>query len=237
VPILELARWNPDPAQLDHALRTWRGRYDQVYFAYTYRAEKGLCGVFLQRVRDFTFGTLEWERSYRGMPQQAEPRAFRFTIARMVLPEEVDVPALPELDVGGSDDLQVSGFFVKEGGGEHTYRWSGPCATLLLPALAQARAVVIVASIGGRPQSPPTTVSVEIGGENVGSFVPTREWQAFRFPIPPRLSGNRLLRITAPTFRPKNVDPSSTDERDLGVMIDRAWVETPPEHARAEGPR
>jgi hypothetical protein len=225
VPILELARWNPDPARLDHALRTWRAQYDNVYLAYTYRAEKGLCGVFLQRVRDFDFRTVEWERNYVRMPTTTEPRGLRFTIARMVLPEEVDVPALPELDVGGSDDLQVSGFFVKEGGQDHTYRWTGPCATLLLPALAKAQAVVIVASIGSRPESPPAAVSLQIGGETLGSFVATPDWRVYRFSIPTRLSGHHLLRLNAPTWRPKNVDPTSNDERDLGIMVDRVWTE------------
>lgn len=227
VPILELARWNPDPALLDHALRAWGREYDHVYFAYTYRAEKGLCGVFLQRVRDFVFNTTEWERSYSGMPARAEPRVFRFTIARVVLPEEVDVPALPALDIGGSDDLQVSGFFLKERGGGHSFRWSGPCASILMPALADARAVTIVASIGARPEDPPTSVSVHLGGETLGSFVATPDWRAYRFPIPTRLSGNRLLRLGAPTWRPKNVDPRSDDQRDLGVMVDRVWVEGP----------
>jgi hypothetical protein len=223
-PILELARWNPDPALLDHAVRTWRRSGREVYFVYTYRGERGLCGLFLQHLRDVAFGTKEWERNYAGPPKQAAPRVFRFKVARVVLPEEVRVPPLSELDVGGSDEFQISGFFDREGGASRTYRWTGPCATLLLPTLAEARAVVFVASVGHRPT--PARVDVSLGEMSVGSFVAGSDWTEQRLVLPAQRSATNLLRLSVSTWRPENVSPGSEDGRDLGVMIDRVWLES-----------
>ena len=222
-PILELARWDPDPTLLEHAVRTWRQSGREVYFVYTYRAERGLCGLFLQHLRDVVFGTKEWERSYVGPPTHAEPRAFRFKVARVVLPEEVRIPPLPELDVGGSDEFQISGFSGREGAGERTYRWTGPCATLLLPTLPKARAVVFVASVGQRPT--PVRVEVSLDGMRVGSFVAGSDWTTQRLTLPSPRPATNLLRLSVSTWRPENVSPGSEDGRDLGVMIDRVWVE------------
>src|SRR6185503_4247929 len=54
---LELARFNPDPERLQHLVESWRGRYASVYFVHTYSTD--LCGLFLQRVDDMSFGTVE----------------------------------------------------------------------------------------------------------------------------------------------------------------------------------
>jgi len=222
-PILELARWDPDPARLEHAVRFWRQSGREVYFVYTYRAERGLCGLFLQHLRDVMWAGKEWERSYVGPPTRAEARAFRFKVARVLLPEEVRVPPLSELDVGGSDEFQISGFSGREGAGERTYRWTGPCATLLLPTLPEARAVVFVASAGQRPT--PARVEVSLGGMNVGSFVAGSDWTEARLLLPPKRPDTNLLRLSVSTWRPENVSPGSEDGRDLGVMIDRVRLE------------
>ncbi len=224
-PILELARWDPDPERLKHVLRVWRQRYRNVYFVYTYRAERGLCGVFLEHVQDFDWPTFEWKRDYSGPPRASEPRRLHFTVARMLLPGDLQVPPLPELDVGSSDDFQVSGCFAKEGAAGETYRWTGPCASLYLPALAKARAFTIVASVGRRPAEPPTRVDVSVGDRPVGSFVPGADWESFRFLIPEGGGQSGLVRLSVPTWRPANVEAGSSDVRDLGVMVDRVTVE------------
>lgn len=93
VNIVELARFNPDPARLQHLFRAWRGRYRNIYFVHTYRTD--LCGLFLQRVQDYAFNALEWERTYGRPPVRAEGRLLRFTVSRVVLPEELQVPHSP----------------------------------------------------------------------------------------------------------------------------------------------
>jgi len=129
VNVLELGRFRPDPDRLQHLISSWRGRYRNIYFVHTWR--EPVCGVFLQNVEGspYRFGTHEWERAYNRPPRGPEPRGLEFTISRVVQPEELQVPALPEVDIGGSDDFLVSGFFQKERDADgRTYRWTGPCA-------------------------------------------------------------------------------------------------------------
>jgi hypothetical protein len=218
VNVLELARFNPDPERLQHLLRAWRGRYKNIYFVHTYRTD--LCGLFLQRVEDHGFQTLEWERTYDRVPRRPETRAFYFTVSRVLLPDELQVPALDDLDVGGSDDFQVSGFFDKEGGGEHSFRWTSGCGSIYLPGAAAGGRVSVVASVGRRPDTP--EVKVSLSGIPLGSFVPGHDWGEHSLLLPDPLPlGPPVLRFDVKPFRPKNLDASLDDTRDLGVMIDR----------------
>jgi hypothetical protein len=229
VNVLELARFNPDPARMNHLIRAWRGRYQNTYFAYTYRTD--LCGVFLQRVEDHVFGTTEWERGYGRPPRGPEPRGFRFTVARAVLPEELQVPPLREVDVGGSDEFQVSGFYDKEGG----YRWTGRCASVYLPGARGGRAVEVTASLGERrPASlAPAVVRVSLSGQPLGEFTPGPRWTRAAFALPHPLPAEPpvlRLDVVSPvtgrpfTWRPAELLAGSDDPRDLGVMVDAVRV-------------
>jgi dolichyl-phosphate-mannose-protein mannosyltransferase len=217
---LELARFNPDPARLDHLARAWRGRYRNMYFVHTYSTD--LCGLFLQHVEDVSFGTYEWERAYGRKPRGPEPRALRFRISRVVPPEDLQVPPLRAIDVGGSDDLQVSGFYDKEGGGDHTFRWTGRCASVYLPGARAGDEVTFTTSTGRRPAGAGVPVTVTIGGAVVGRLLAGREWAEHSLRLPdPLPPGPPVLRLDVPTFRPVNVWPGTTDDaRDLGVMLD-----------------
>jgi 4-amino-4-deoxy-L-arabinose transferase-like glycosyltransferase len=225
VNVLELARFNPDPDQLRHLIQSWRGVYKNVYFVVTYRTN--LCGLFLQRVEEYPFATKEWERTYDRAPVKAEPRGLRFTISRVVPPEELQVPALPEVDIGGSDDFQVSGFFDKEGGGDQTYRWTGSCASVYLPGARPGATLAITASAGERPaEARPPVVTVSLSGADLGSFLAGPRSAAYSFRLPdPLPPGPPVLRLDVPAWRPVNFLRSSSDVRDLGVMVGRIQVE------------
>jgi len=235
VEALELARWTPDPARLQHLVEAWRGRYRGIYFVHTPSTD--LCGLFLQRVEDVSFGTYEWERAYGAKPRRPEPRALHFRISRVVPPQDLQVPPLREVDVGGSDDLQVSGFFDKEGGGEHTYRWTGRCASVYLPGARAGDVVTLTSSYGLRPAATPVPVKVSLGGALVGSFAATREWSERSLRLPdPLPPGPPVLRLDVPAFRPANVLPGATDARDLGIMVDRIALSSAPRGADATIP-
>ena len=223
---LELARFDPDPVRLRHLVAAWRGRYRNIYFVHTYSTD--LCGLFLERVEDKPFGTYEWERSYLWKPRGPDPRALHFRISRVMLPEDLQVPALRELDLGGSDDVQVSGFYDKEGGGEHTFRWTGRCASVYLPGARGGDEVTVTAATGRRPVTAPVPVSVSMGGAPVGQFEAGREWEEHRLRLPdPLPAGPAVLRLDVPTFRPANAWPGDPDTRDLGVMVDRIRLTIP----------
>ncbi len=224
--VLELARFNPDPSRLNELIRAWGGRYRNIYFVHTYSTD--LCGVFLERVQPYEFGTLEFERTYTRAPRRPEFRALRFTVSRVVLPEHLDVPALHELDVGGSDDFQVSGFFEKEGGGEHSYRWTGRCASVYLPGATPGAELTLTAGVGTRPASSPATVKATLSGTPLGGFTVGPGWSEYRLRLPqPLPPGPPVLRLDVPDWRPANVLPGSDDMRNLGVMIDRIRLQPP----------
>jgi hypothetical protein len=221
---LELARFNPDPERLDHLVQAWRGRYHNIYFVHTYSTD--LCGLFLQRVEELSFGTHEWQRGYGHPPRGREPRALHFRISRVVPPQELQVPPLPEVDIGGSDDFQVSGFFDKEGGGAHTFRWTGSCASVYLPGARAGDTVRITTSAERRPERSPALVKATFSGQAVGGFRVGDTWGDYTVrlpdPLPPRPP---ILRLDVPAWRPANVLPGSSDMRDLGVMVDRIVLE------------
>jgi hypothetical protein len=230
---LELARFNPDPERLDHLVRSWRGRYRNVYFVHTYSTD--LCGLFLQRMEEMSFGTHEWERALGRPPRGPQFHALRFRISRVVPPEQLQVPALPEVDIGGSDDFQVSGFFDKEGGGARTFRWTGACASVYLPGARPGAELQIVASGRHRPSDKPDLVRATLSGQPLGTFRVGDDWQEHVLRLPdPLPAGPPVLRLDVAAWRPANVVPTSQDVRDLGIMVDRLVVGAPP--ARPRGP-
>jgi dolichyl-phosphate-mannose-protein mannosyltransferase len=219
---LELARFNPDPDRLRHLVGAWRGRWRNIYFVHTYRTD--LCGLFLERVETKDFGTFEWY-GYDHRPSVPEFRSLHFTVSRVVPPEELRVPSLEEVDVGGTDDVQVSGFFDKEGGEGRTFRWTGACASVYLPAARPGAALSIVVSSERRPAATPASVSVSLSGQSLGRFIAGPTWTEQVFALPsPLPAGPPVLRLDVPPWRPINFDPASTDTRDLGVMVDRIRV-------------
>jgi hypothetical protein len=222
--IVELARFNPDPERLRHLIQAWRGRYRNVYFVHTYRTD--LCGLFLQHVEDYQFGTVEWERTYGRPPRMPEGRGLRFAVSRVVPPEELQVPPLLEVDVGGSDDFQVSGFFDKEGGGDLTYRWTGSCASVYIPGAKPGATVLVRASAGERPAAArPPLVDASLSGEPLGSFLADADWKEHALKLPsPLPAGPPVLRFDVPAWRPVNLLEGSSDVRDLGVMVERIRI-------------
>jgi len=225
VNILELARFNPDPERLRHLIASWRHRYRSIYFVHTYRTD--LCGVFLQRVEDHAFGTFEWERAYGRPPERPEFRSLRFTVSRVVPPEELQVPPLREVDIGGSDDFQVSGFYDKEGFGDETYRWTGGCASLYLPGARAGDVLVVRASAAQRPaDARPADVKASLSGVAIGAFTPGPDFGEARLRLPdPLPPGPPVLRLDVPAWRPINLLPGSTDSRDLGIVVDGVRLE------------
>ena len=217
--VLQFARFDPDPERLKHLLAAWRGRFKNVYFVHTPRTD--LCGIFLERVQDFSPGFFEWERTYDRAPREPRFQAFHFTLSRFVSPEELSVPAFTELDVGGSDDVVVSGFFDKEIlDNVRTYRWSGACGSLYLPGVEPGATLAITASAGQRPS--PVEVKVSLAGAPLGSFVAGPSFETFRLPLPqPLPPGSRVVRLDVAPWR-----PGERDSRELGVMVDGVAVES-----------
>ncbi len=211
--------------RLSHLVEAWRTRYRNIYFVHTYSTD--LCGLFLERVERPELRDLRVGARLRTPSRRARIRGRCISrISRVVPPQDLQVPALREVDVGGSDDVQVSGFFDKEGGGDHTYRWTGRCASVYLPGARGGDEVVLTTSTGDRPASLPAPVRVSLGGDVLGIFSATPRWSDHALRLPdPLPAGPPVLRLDVPPWRPVNVLPGATDTRDLGVMVDRVRLE------------
>ena len=214
---LEFARFDPDPKHLQHLLEAWRGRFRNVYFVSTWRTD--LCGIFTERVQAFSFGTLEWDRTYDRPPTAPRFQSLHFTLSRFVSPADLNVPPLPEVDVGGSDDVSVSGFFDKEVlDNTRTYRWTGTCGSVYFPGLRPGASLLLTLSAGTR--TTPAEVRVSLSGQPLGSVVAGPGFDTFRLPLPSPLPQDPpVVRLDVRGWRAPH------DTRDLGVMVDRLEVE------------
>lgn len=233
---LEFRRFNPDSAKLSHLITAWRKSYRNIYFVTSFRTD--VCGLFLERTQNFRFTSSEFEWTYDRVPRQAEPRVVEFFLSRVIEPETLRVTTEPLLDIGGSGDLQTSGFFEAEATGARSYRWTGGCVdergnatgSVYLPAAFGGAVVRIRATSHLRPTfAKPPHVQAFFGGIKVGEFTADGSWRDFEITLPdPLPEGSKILRLEVPAWRPTNTDTLATDARDLGIMVDQIEVTAPP---------
>ncbi|MBK5257858.1 MAG: hypothetical protein JJE39_17680, partial [Vicinamibacteria bacterium] len=229
---LEFRRFNPDPEKLSHLVSAWRSTYRNIYFVTSYRTD--VCGLFLERTQTFRFTSEEFEWTYDRVPRKPEPRSVEFFLSRVIEPETLKVTTEPLIDIGGSGDLQTSGFFESEATGERTYRWTGGCldergnatGSVYVPAARGGSRVRIRATAHLRPPAAkPAEVKVYFNDVFVAGFVADGTWRDFEITLPdPLPQGSKILRLDVPAWRPSNTDPLASDTRDLGIMVDSIEV-------------
>jgi hypothetical protein len=229
---LEFRRFNPDPAQLAHLIETWRKTYRNIYFVTSFRTD--VCGLFLERTGTFRFTSNEFEWTYDRVPSKPEPRLVEFFLSRVIEPEALKVTTEPVIDIGGAGDPQTSGFFEKEATGERTYRWTGGCldekgnatGSIYVPAAVPGAHLKIRATAHLRPAiAKAAHVKVFFDQVPIGDFTADGTWRDFEVVLPdPLPRGSKILRLDVPAWRPTNTDPTATDTRDLGIMVDQVEV-------------
>ncbi|HJZ45621.1 MAG TPA: hypothetical protein VKE41_00585, partial [Roseiflexaceae bacterium] len=130
------------------------------------------------------------------------------------------------VDVGGGLDLgYVRGFWPAEPGGS---RWSTSQAEIVLGA-PQAQSLRLELELsGGRPDgATPPHVGISVGGREIGQLLAEAGWHRYGFAIPPDLvpQARRLtVTLSSDTFRPRDFDRASPDNRALGVMVRRVEI-------------
>ena len=225
--VLEFYSLKPPRDRLEDLLVQWRDEYRDVYFVTNYKVS--LSGLFTRHVKDFWFATEKYEYAYTRPPSAAEAFHLRFTLSKAVDLDDLAerVPKLPDLDVGGSDDLQVAWFHEKELDEEGTsYRWSQRTSSIFLPAVGQGTKTLLVRLAGPREDEAPLhSVELAIEGHSLGSLTPGREFETYELEIPPELSTRAeatyaILTLGTETWRPSNSIPDATDVRELGVRVD-----------------
>ena len=229
---LEFRRFNPDPERLAHLIAAWRPMYRNIYFVTSFRTD--VCGLFLERTQTFRFASSEFEWTYDRVPNKPEPRGVEFVLSRVIEPQTLRITTEPLIDVGGSGDLQTSGFFDREATGDRTYRWTGGCldeqgnatGSIYVPSAAAGAHLRITATAHLRPaRAKPARVKAFFNQVLVGEFTADEVWRDFEVALPtPLPPGSKILRLDVPAWRPTNTDPLATDSRDLGIMVDRVEV-------------
>ncbi|MYN66408.1 MAG: hypothetical protein F4X11_15470 [Acidobacteria bacterium] len=136
-----------------------------------------------------------------------------------------------DVDVGTpAVDLlyDLRGFHASEperGPTRRTFRWTGPRASLRLPA---ASAVTLVAAGPRPPGVAPAEITVSVGERVLGRWTLAGTPQAVRMDLPETGGPGPIeLEIESTTFRPEAFG-SSPDRRDLGVRLYRVLVDPPP---------
>ncbi len=107
-----------------------------------------------------------------------------------------------------------------------SYRWleGNGVIALPLPAPLRAGSVLSLRMAGAPPGTTPLTV--ELGGARVSFMVAGGLWRSYEVVVPDSLAGqSRIeLRLHAPTFVPLQLNPQSTDARQLSLMVSRVSV-------------
>jgi hypothetical protein len=229
--VLEFYSLKPPKDRLEHLLADWRDQYRDVYFITNYKIS--LSGLFTRHVQDFWFATEKYEYAYTRPPKGPEPFHLRFTLSKAVDLDDLTerVPKLPDLDVGGSDDLQVAWFHEKELDEDGTsFRWSQRTSSVFLPAIGGGTSTLVLRVAGPKEeQAPLHSVDVALDGHPLGSLNPSRSFEAFELEIPKALQSRAeatyaILTLDTQIWRPSNSIPDATDVRELGVRVDRIEV-------------
>ena len=176
------------------------------------------------------FQVPEYESARNAYPRAARRKEFDFGVYRFVDPQPA--PEWFLLDVGTMDDLHVVRLHAKEQNGNVTFRWTRDVSYVEILGIRQdSRIVTLWLNDGGRPPGVARAqVQVTLEGVVLGAIVATDEFQPYTFAVPEVLAAalasetNRArLMIETNTWNP-SADSGFSDDRDLGVMIDRVEV-------------
>jgi hypothetical protein len=228
--VLEFYTLKPDRRLLESLLEKWHGKYEDVYFITNYKIS--LSGLFTRHVKDFWFFAEKYEYAYTRPPTGPEPFHLRFSLSKAVDLDDLSrrIPALPYLDVGGSDDLQVAWFHEKELEDDGTsYRWTQRTSTVFLPTVGPDSKQILIRMAGPNEiEAPLNPVEICVNERCLEEISLSRDFETHSFALPPELvqgitESFGILTLKTKTWRPSNWIPDGVDIRDLGVRVD--WIE------------
>jgi len=167
-------------------------------------------------------------------PSESEPgstdtRDLAFQYDRFVL---APLPASTHIDLGtpGARAFEAEGFSFDEEAGDRRAVWSdGPVSKLWFRTGVDSgdRCSLHVTAMAFAPLVP-LKVTVSLNGERIGEFSPTIEFQTHTLDLPSSaldLNTNTLEFRYSRTARPRDSNPTSSDERQLAVRFDRVDIE------------
>ena len=178
------------------------------------------------------FQVPEYDAPRNEFPRYARAKQFDYTVYEFTPPAGYDNEAEFVLDVGVGDDLNVLRFHAKEDTEGHTFRWSQDVSYVVMPGMqADNRQVTLWMSDGGRPDAaPPAEVTIDLEENVLGTVRVRTGFAAYTVSIPEHLAARLAarglpvrLRLTTAVWRPDELLGTS-DDRELGVMLDRVAV-------------
>jgi len=229
--VLVLESAVPDKTKLHAFLEDARTRYERVFFV-----GGGGTDLLSRRIHASAAGDGKVQiREYEASPWDVYPREVRrkdFDYSIYQLATGADEERGFGLDVGYQDDLYVLRFHAKELTEGRTVRWTRSQSFVAISGLTGAeRTVALVMHDGGRPAAaPPARVEVVFGERSLGSIDVQPGFRTYTLPLPPdaveqaaQRDEPTRLRLLSSVWNPRQV-LGATDDRDLGVMIDRIEV-------------
>jgi 4-amino-4-deoxy-L-arabinose transferase-like glycosyltransferase len=131
-------------------------------------------------------------------------------------------------DIGNGLDLGwVRGFWPAAPGGG---RWSQLESEIMLGAPPGGNVRLDLKLNSDRPAGAPAPrVRIYISGREIGQLVAEPGWRSYSFAIPAELipaTRRLVLAVRSPTFRPRDYDRISPDNRALGVLVGRVEITT-----------
>jgi len=228
--VLVLANPSPDKVTFAAFLDRAQARYRRVLFLGGGGTDLLSSRWSVEPVESDRFQVPEYDAPYNAYPRFVRHKEFDYSIYAFTPPTHDDRPF--DLDVGVNDDLNVLRFNAKEQTEGRTIRWTRGRSFLTMTRLRPIdRAITLWMSNGGRPAAaPPADVTVTLGQQVLGTVRVGRGFAPYTFDIPAATAADAAksgepvrLTIQTSTWNPQKV-LGTPDDRDLGVMLDRAAV-------------
>jgi len=229
--VLVLSTPQPDELTFQEFVKWGHTHYQDIYFLGGGGTRLPVNTIAVEPILSDRFQIPEYESSLNKYPTEVRFKEFDFGLYKFVPVTRERQPFV--LDIGWMDDLQVVRFYAKEKLSEDlTFRWSSKQSSVsIVNAPADSHQVTVWASDGGRPASEePAYIAVSINDVKLGHALVTTGFLPYTFVIPPNVAEDLgksttqiPLLIEGNTWNPSKT-LSTTDDRELGVMIDRVEI-------------
>jgi len=222
---------NPDKRIFSSFLDWARLHYDRIFFIGSGGTDLLSRRVAVRPTSDDRFQIPEFETALNQYPTEIRSKEFDYSIYEFV--EEMTPPGAFDLDVGTNDDLYLRRLHAKQRDRNNvSYRWTRDRSYVsILGTTADARALTLRMSNGGRPpEEALVTVRLTLNEYDLGEFSVGNGFEDYTFTMPETLAETialedeaSVLQIESSVWVPSQILGVS-DDRDLGVMLDRVEV-------------
>jgi hypothetical protein len=228
--VLVLSSAAPDKATFAAFLQAARERYGRVLFLGSGGSDLLSSRWTVEPIDSVRFQIPEYDSPRNAYPRFAERKEFDYSVY-VFGPPAAAAPGAT-LDVGINDDLHAVRFHAKELSEGRTFRWTQARSFVIVNRIgAGDRTIALVMNDGGRPAAAaPADVTVLIGDRVLGTVRVSGGFRDYEVAIPPDVAAaaaasGEPVRVT---LRTQTWNPLATlgtsDDRDLGVMLDRVTV-------------